>query len=72
MKTETVKSVYSGAHGCACGCRGSHSESPLAIKRKLTLLASVPVDQLEADPEGEYLSWETATRTHIIYFKERR
>jgi hypothetical protein len=28
-----VSSVYSGKHGCACGCRGSHTSNPRTIKQ---------------------------------------
>src|SRR5262249_37177693 len=63
-----VSSVYSGRHGCACGCRGNHTCNPRVIKQ---------IDRhiQEACDQGyELMIWprrllriETGTRHYIAY-----
>lgn len=59
-----IVSVYSGRPGCACGCRGNHSENPATIKKIVKkMLALQPV--IERD--GNNFSLETDTRLYIAY-----
>lgn len=37
LKIEQVESVYSGRHGCCCGCRGKHSYREDLIDRGVEL-----------------------------------
>ena len=69
-----IKSVYSGRPGCACGCRGKHSESLTAIRTVLrNMLASgAPIEvgePLDPAEEGAVVSAETETRVYIVYTK---
>lgn len=63
-----IEKVYTGKAGhCCCGCSGKYGESPLAIKRMYRKFLNIPQENLEF---GEsYVSYETATRINIIYYK---
>jgi len=68
-----IARVYSGRHGCACGCRGNYSEKPRQIKATLTkvrrLLAEGATAWLGEDNAGlvEFLVVDTETRTHTLH-----
>lgn len=71
-----VSAVYSGAHGCACGCRGTHSSTRRSIalvtgkiRRELAALdhsRSWAEDAVAVEP-GSYVSVQTPTRLYIAY-----
>ena len=71
-----VEAVYSGRHGCACGCRGKHTHYT-ENKRAITTI----VNKILAQGEVQDLDWETTanpnwvsvttdTRYYIAYFEE--
>lgn len=75
-----VTSVYSGKHGCACGCRGNHSSRPATMTRIINSLkaglrtlsetpeiADVEAAWLYERGDMTYLTIETATRSWIAY-----
>lgn len=63
-----VSSVYSGKHGCACGCRGNHTSNPRTIKQIVGKIQQAVIDghQLEVWP-GVYFAVNTETRTYVAY-----
>jgi hypothetical protein len=70
----TVVRVYSGAHGCACGCRGNYSDAARQIKATVTKMKRLVSEGCaawhcsNANGEIEFLVVETDTRTHTAYF----
>lgn len=70
----TVSAVYSGRHGCACGCRGNHTSSPQSIttvKRKMIAARqSGKATEIMVSP-GCFVAVDTDTRTYIAYVDGR-
>lgn len=73
-----VDAVYSGRHGCACGCRGTHrhhTESPRSITVIVKkILAQAEVQDIDwdnrTDGDPQWVSATTPTRHYIAYFAE--
>ena len=63
-KSEIV-AVYSGRPGCACGCRGKHSESPRSIT---TIVNKMNALDANIKKEGNHFAIETETRLYIAYW----
>jgi hypothetical protein len=62
-----VKSVYSGRPGCACGCRGTHSESARSVAivlGKVKALCSHP--DVDVHFDNDHIALETASRLYIV------
>lgn len=62
-----VVKVYSGRHGCACGCRGRYSTNPATITRVVKTMNEI----FQKDPEQEK-KWdgqiaESDTRLYFAY-----
>ena len=75
ITVEQIKEVYSGAHGCACGCRGNYSETPRQIKATFTKAKRLVADEgatvwMSSDQDGNplFVVIDTDTRTHTLYF----
>ena len=73
MKTTTstvrfpaVTRVYSGRHGCACGCRGTYSDAPAAVTRVVNAMLAHAADvECTEGLDGEVVFFvETATRAY--------
>ena len=70
-----IKRVYSGKPGCACGCRGSYSESKASITKTLKRYEEAEeqaIKTIEASgDDGEILFWDSADgeRTYTIYLR---
>ena len=60
-----VERVYSGTHGCMCGCRGKYSISPRSVK----ILFNKVMNNPEHKVDGNIAYLETATRNLVVYFK---
>jgi hypothetical protein len=71
LERDAITTVYSGRPGCACGCKGHHTDS----QRSKTLIANkiraALEDFLPYDVElgVTYVSLETETRLLIAYCK---
>lgn len=70
----TVSAVYSGRHGCACGCRGNHTSSERSIKTVVRKMVDAikhgEAEHIMVSP-GVFVSVDTATRTYIGYLDGR-
>ena len=70
-----IQGVYSGKHGCACGCRGNHSDNPATVK----LIVGKIIKAFEAGDEVDvninsfnpYIAAQTATRLYIAYLEKQ-
>ena len=62
--------VYSGAVGCACGCRGNYSETPRAIKAGINKLLRLVAAGAEPDVmAGTYVGVTHGnSRSLVVYF----
>ena len=64
-----ISAVYSGAHGCACGCKGKHSSTPRSIAAVLRNMRKA-IDTGAATAivvEKNYVCVKTETRMLIAY-----
>lgn len=70
----TVSAVYSGKHGCACGCRGNHTSSKASIatvtRKMVDAVKSGNAWGIMVSP-GVFVSVTTATREYIAYLDGR-
>lgn len=70
----TVSAVYSGRHGCACGCRGTHTSSERSIRtvtrKMIDAVKSGDATEIMVEPRV-FVSVDTATRTYIAYLDGR-
>jgi len=67
-----VAKVYSGRPGCACGCRGKHSETPRSITlivNKLNAFIAAGLNVID-DLQFGNVSFQTDSRLYIVYLKE--
>ena len=62
VPVDSITRVYSGRHGCACGCRGTYSTSPATIKRIVATMNDLGA-QIE---DGIYFT-ESPTRQYTAY-----
>lgn len=65
-----ISAVYSGAHGCACGCKGKHSSAPRSIAAVLRNMRKAVAAGTAEDidiSDGCYVAVETPTRLLIAY-----
>lgn len=73
-KADIVR-VYSGLPGCACGCRGTYSESKAQITRVMNMYNALPegtkVNTSYRNGELEFVYWDSqnGNRTYTIYTK---
>lgn len=67
IQIEKIREVYTGRPGCACGCRGTYSESPRTMKHVLKKFAEA--SKVFGFEGGVYFDNEDGTRTYTIYFK---
>jgi hypothetical protein len=72
-----ITKVYTGAPGCACGCRGNYSTAKNVISKVLKIYNKTEVEAVQEGSmpslDGEnFVFWDNAegTRTYTIYFKE--
>lgn len=74
LRPGAVKSVYSGAPGCACGCKGNHSESTRSINMIVPRIVAAIENGYTADfhfaAGGSHIAVETDTRQYIAYLKD--
>lgn len=74
MAHGTVSQVYSGRHGCACGCRGTHTSSERSIKtvtrKMIDAVKSGDATLIGVEP-GIWVAVDTATRSYIAYLDGR-
>lgn len=74
LDASQVKSVYSGRHGCACGCRGNHSETQRSIKLIVgkinALITSGSTPDISITSFGPHIAVDTETRTLCAYLHE--
>ena len=61
-----VDRVYSGTHGCMCGCRGKYSTSPRSAKIIYNKVMKHPKHKVD----GNIAYLETDTRNLVVYFKD--
>jgi hypothetical protein len=67
LESRTVSAVYSGRHGCACGCRGNHSSTSRSIKIVLGKMREAAKDGAPVAVLSNYISVDTDTRVYIAY-----
>lgn len=67
LESRTVSAVYSGRHGCACGCRGNHSSTSRSIKAVIRAMREAAKDGAVVIVGDSYIATETATRSYIAY-----
>ena len=67
LADRTVSAVYSGRHGCACGCRGNHSSTSRSIKIVLNKMREAAKEGYPVAVLNEYISVDTPTRVYIAY-----
>lgn len=62
-----VSAVYSGSHGCACGCRGNHTSNPRTIKQIVAKIQQADQDgyNVHIHPWGTWV--DTDTRSYVAY-----
>lgn len=69
-----VTRVYTGAIGCACGCKGNYNDSPRAIKLVVgkieRALREGRVDELMIAPNA-FVAVEVGNRAWTAYIDER-
>lgn len=69
-----VTRVYSGRPGCACGCRGTYSDSKGQITRVTNILRKA-LDDNSTDGPGDltvgpgYVALDTPTRVFTAYIR---
>lgn len=70
-KFPMIASVYSGRPGCACGCRGTHTENPSSVTRVVRTLESNAADVRVIKGLGGELIFclDTETRAYAVYCK---
>jgi|APGre2960657423_1045063.scaffolds.fasta_scaffold26617_3 hypothetical protein len=71
-----VESVYSGQHGCACGCRGNHTHYT-KNKKTITLIVNKILSQArvqdldwDSSEDPSFVHVTTNSRYYIAYFEE--
>ena len=74
LKPSSVGSVYSGRHGCACGCRGNHTTNPKTVKLICNKIEQAVADGLTPDvcfakfgDQLGHIAVQTETRLYIAY-----
>jgi hypothetical protein len=74
MTHGTVSQVYSGRHGCSCGCRGNHTSSARSIatvtQKMIAAVKSGEAWEIMVLP-GVFVSVTTHTREYIAYLDGR-
>jgi len=70
IDTADVLRVYSGRHGCACGCRGTYHEAGAQVTRVSRLVAAAPDARRMEGLGGEQVVYaSTPTRTYTVYLR---
>jgi hypothetical protein len=64
-----VKTVYSGALGCMCGCRGKYT-TPEQSARSVKIMFNKVMNNPKHKIEDGIAFVETDTRNLVVYFKE--
>lgn len=77
ITVDMVERVYNGRPGCACGCRGTYSDSKRSISsllKKFEAIICIEVHEIPESPtSGRILYWDSSeTRTHTIYLKKEK
>jgi hypothetical protein len=71
VNLDEVSAVYSGRHGCCCGCNGNHTSDPSRIKRTVNKMNKLAAEGATVDDQRKsgygYIAVETPTRLHIAY-----
>ena len=72
LDVSKVSAVYSGRHGCACGCRGNHSSTDRSIQTVIRKMREAAGDGYPVVIIADtYYAVETDTRSYIAYIDGR-
>lgn len=71
LDVSKVSAVYSGKHGCACGCRGNHSSTPRSIQTVIRKMREVASEGYPVIVTDSYYAVESDTRSYIAYIDGR-
>ena len=64
-----VERVYTGTHGCMCGCRGKYT-TPAESARSAKIIYNKVMKHPEHKVDGNIAYLETDTRNLVVYFKD--
>ena len=64
-----VETVYSGALGCMCGCRGKYTK-PEQSARSVKILFNKVMGNPKHKIDGNIAYVETDNRNLVVYFKD--
>ncbi len=69
-----VSAVYSGSHGCMCGCKGNHTSSARSVttvtRKMIAAVKDGDATGILVEP-GVYVSVDTVTRSYVAYLDGR-
>lgn len=71
LDVSKVSAVYSGRHGCACGCRGNHSSTARSIQTVIRKMREAAGEGYPVAVTSSYYAVETDTRSYIAYIDGR-
>lgn len=72
IDAKDVTAVYSGRHGCACGCRGNHTSKQGTIKKIVAKIVQADQDGLEVHVHPWGIWVDTDTRSYVAYTDGRK
>jgi hypothetical protein len=65
-----VDQVYSGKHGCMCGCRGNYHKEGAMVTRLYNKVMGNPAHEEHTVTGCHYAVLKTETRNYVVYFKD--
>jgi hypothetical protein len=71
LDVSKVSAVYSGRHGCACGCRGNHSSTQRSIQTVIRKMREAASEGCPVIVGSTYYAVENDTRSYIAYIDGR-